>query len=114
MKKITKAYLMLAAVTFTVQTMGLGYTTSAKAATSTMTSQAESVQHISKTFEQLLRQPGKLPQAFTYLQKHIQTIPASQATIMVLHLEKCTEPAIGFLCKDLIPGLCSNQNKSNL
>lgn len=111
MKKITKTYLMLAAVTFTVQTMGLGYTTSAKAATSTTTSQAESVQHISKTFEQLLRQPGKLAQAFTYLQKHIQSIPASQATIMVLHLENAQNQQLDFYAETLYP--TSVQTKIN-
>lgn len=111
MKKITKAYLMLAAVTFIVQTMGLGYTTSAKAATSTTTSQAESVQLISKTFEHLLRQPGKLPQAFTYLQKHIQSIPASQATIMVLHLENAQNQQLDSYAKTFYPA--SVQTKIN-
>lgn len=110
-EKITKAYLMLAAVTFTVQTIGLGSTTSAKAATSTTISQAEGVQHISKTFEQLLRQPGKLPQAFTYLQKHIQSIPASQATILVLHLENAQKQQLDSYAQALYP--TSIQTKIN-
>ncbi|MFK4304646.1 hypothetical protein ABH892_004812 [Paenibacillus sp. RC254] len=112
MKKITKAYLMLATVTFTVQTMGLGYPSQAEAAVSTTTtSQSESVQNISNTFEQLLRQPGKLPQAFAYLQKHIQSIPASQATIMTLHLENAQTKQLDSYSQALYPA--SVQTKIN-
>ncbi|WP_232289049.1 hypothetical protein [Paenibacillus sp. Aloe-11] len=109
MKKMTKAYLMLATVAFTVQTMGLGYQATAAAAKTASASQTVSAQQISKTFEQLLSQPGKLPQAFTYMQKHIQSVPAAQATMMTLHLENAQNKQLDAYSRTLYP--TSVQNK---
>lgn len=56
-------------------------------------------------------QPGKLSQAFTYLQKHIQSIPASQATLMVLHLENAQNQQLDSYAQTLYP--TSVQTKIN-
>jgi hypothetical protein len=45
------------------------------------------------TFEAMLKKQGQLPKAIAYLNAHLKEVTASNATLMVLHLENAIEKA---------------------
>ncbi|AWB43404.1 hypothetical protein DCC85_03650 [Paenibacillus sp. CAA11] len=93
MNKIKLAALSAAALALAVQPLLLPQTQAAAAASATAVSTV-STSEVYRSFEALLKQPGKLAQAKTYLGQHISKATRREASLMTLHLENAQNKAL--------------------